>query len=145
MRKTALLLGILGLLATIPANAAEEEGWPREIETADGLVVMYQPQLDSLEGDILAGRAAVAVIPPTTKEPVFGAAWLEARIETDLDTRMVAMADIRVPRVHFPDATPEQEQGLIDLLTREMPSWNLDMSLDRMLAALELAEAQSQA
>ena len=145
MRLIALLLGTLGFLAGIPATAAEEEGWPREIETPKGLVVMYQPQLDSLEGDILAGRAAVAVIPPKTGEPVFGAAWLEARIETNLDTRIVEMKDVRVPRVHFPDATPEQEQGLIDLLTREMPTWDVEMSQDRMLAALELAESQSQA
>jgi hypothetical protein len=58
---------------------------------------------------------------------------------------MVEMEDIRIPRVRFPDATPEQEQGLIDLLTREMPTWNLEISQDRLLAALDLAEAQSQA
>jgi hypothetical protein len=144
MKHAALLLGVLGVLASIPATADEEDGWPREIETAKGLVVVYQPQIDSLEGDILKGRGAVAVIPPDTNEPIFGAAWLEARIETDLDTRMVKMEGIRVPRVRFPDATPEQEQGLIDLLTREIPTWNVEMSQDRMLAALDLAEAQSQ-
>jgi hypothetical protein len=124
-------------------QAVESEEWPREIETDKGLVVMYQPQVDRLEGNILHGRAAVSVTAKGGSEPVFGAVWMEIRIETDIDARMVDFGEIRVPKVRFPDATPEQEQGLIDLLTREMPTWNIELSLDRLIAALDLAERQS--
>ena len=124
-------------------QALESGEWPREIETDKGLVVMYQPQVDRLEGNILHGRAAVSVTAKGGSEPVFGAVWMEIRIETDIDARMVDFGEIRVPKVRFPDATPEQEQGLIDLLTREMPTWNIELSLDRLIAALDLAERQS--
>ena len=142
------LVGLsLGLLVALPAIAVEEaeNAWPREIETVGGLVVMYQPQIDSLEGDILKGRAAVMIKPKDGGEPVFGAVWTETRITTDLDGREVLFEDIRVPRVRFPDATPEQEQRLIDLLTREIPTWDLDLSLDRLIALLDLAEVQTRA
>jgi len=136
---TFLFLVILGVS---PARAVESEGWPREIETDRGLVVMYQPQVDRLEGSTLHARAAVSVTPKGESEPVFGAVWMEVRIETDLDARVVEYREIRVPRVRFQDATPEQEQNLIDLLTQEMPTWELEVSLDRLIAALDLAEKQ---
>ena len=113
----------VGLVAVIalaagggPAWADEE--WPREIDTEMGLVVLYQPQLDSLEGDLLYGRAAVSVTPGEQDTPFFGAAWLEARIETDLDTRTVTLHDVKVPRVRFADASDEQQQQLSELELR---------------------------
>ena len=122
--------------------AVTDEKWPREIETAKGLVVFYQPQIDVLEGDVLTARAAVSVKPEGQDEPIFGAAWLEARIDTDLDTRIVTIEEIRVPQVQFQGATDEQQQKLADLLTAEIPTWNIEMSLDRVMASLEIAEQQ---
>ena len=69
---------ILGTAALVVAD----ENWPREIETANGLVVLYQPQVDSLDGDLLSGRSAVSIKPTGQDAPIFGAAWLEGRIET---------------------------------------------------------------
>lgn len=143
---TLLSIVAFGLLALGGAGvmwALEAEEWPREIETDQGLVVMYQPQVDRLEGNDLHARAAVSVTAKGDSEPVFGAVWMEIRIETDIDARVVDFREIRVPRVRFPDATPEQEQGLIDLLMREMPTWDVDLSLDRLIALLDLAEKQS--
>jgi len=134
---------VLVLFGAGAARANEPEAWPREIETEKGLVVMYQPQVDRLEGDVLHSRAAVSVTAAGDSEPIFGAVWMETRIATDLDTRVVELGEIRVPKVRFPDATPEQEQGLIDLLTREMPTWDVDLSLDRLIALLDIAEKQS--
>ncbi|MGB5751268.1 MAG: carbohydrate-binding family V/XII [Thermoanaerobaculia bacterium] len=134
---------VLVLFGAGAARANEPEPWPREIETEKGLVVMYQPQVDRLEGDVLHSRAAVSVTAAGASEPIFGAVWMETRIATDLDTRVVELGEIRVPKVRFPDATPEQEQGLIDLLTREMPTWDVDLSLDRLIALLDIAEKQS--
>ena len=74
------------LLMTGPL-AAQELGWPREIVVPEGKVVMYQPQADSFEDDLLTGRAAVSVTPTGQNEPVFGAVWMKSRVATDRDTR----------------------------------------------------------
>ena len=140
-----LCLGLSIALAPVAVAVAEDEPqneWPREIETGQGLVRMFQPQIDSLDGDILKGRAAVMVQGSEEAEPVFGAVWLESRISTDLDSREVLFEDLRVPRARFPDASDEREQALVGLLKREMPTWNLELSMDRLIPMLGLAEKQ---
>ena len=139
---------VLAFVSSVPPICADDDpgnGWPREIDTAEGVVTMYQPQVDSLEGDIIAGRSAVMVQPEDGSEPLFGAVWIEARIITDLDSRVVTFDDIRIPQVRFPEVTEDREQKLIDLLTSEMPTWNVEMSLDRLVTALDLAERANQA
>ena len=119
-RNGLLFLGsFFTLLMTVPCVAQDEpeNAWPREIEAASGvLVTVFQPQVDALEGDILKSRAAVMIRESDGAEPVFGAVWLETRISTDFDTRMVHFEALEVPRVRFPDATEEQEQDLIEFL-----------------------------
>ena len=61
---------------------------------------------------------------------------------TDPTVAHWVLEDTSVPRVRFPDATEEQEQALIGLLTREMPTWNIELSLDRLIPMLDLAEKQ---
>ncbi|MFA9454873.1 MAG: hypothetical protein ACERK6_13265, partial [Candidatus Aminicenantaceae bacterium] len=122
------------ILATAPlvlAQAADEEiGWPREMDHPEAKVIIYQPQIDSFKGDILEARAAVSVTKKGSDVPVFGAAWFKARVRTDRDTRLVHFLDIEVPRVRFPEATPDQEKKLIAFLEKEIPKWELVASLD---------------
>jgi hypothetical protein len=135
------------LLSPQRVSAEEETGWPRVIEARKATVILYQPQLDSLEGNDLKGRAAVSVTLKEEEEaePTFGAVWLTARIATDRDTRMVDIENVSVDRVRFPDAKPEDEQELAKLLENEFPKWDIDLSLDRMLTGLELAERDREA
>ena len=100
----------LSVLASLAGSAAAQEepenAWPQEIEADSGAVVtVFQPQVDSLEGNILKGRSAVMVRERAESEPVFGAVWMESRISTDLDTRLVIFESLEVPRVRFPEAT----------------------------------------
>ena len=66
---SAVLLAAL-LTMTLPARATQSEGWPREIDTAKGKIVIYQPQVDTFSGDKLTSRAAVSVTPTGKGEPV---------------------------------------------------------------------------
>ncbi len=128
---------------TGPVTAQEDDDWPREFTTeANARVVVFQPQLDSLEGNRLSGRSAVSVTLDGADRPVFGAVWFDARIETDRDERVVEILDVQVPRVRFAEATPEQERQLAALLEKEVPKWDLRTSLDRILTALGVTEQQ---
>ncbi|MGH2571741.1 MAG: hypothetical protein ACRDGR_10970, partial [bacterium] len=142
MRARALLLATLASIASVaPAVAEEGVDWPVEMDTKKGKVVLYQPQLDTFEGNSFTGRAAVSVT-PKKKEPVFGVAWFEATCETDRQEREVKLDKVAVPRVRFPDATPEQEKELSEFLAKELSSWDLTLSLDALLATLEEAEGK---
>jgi hypothetical protein len=121
----------------------QDNGWPREIERPKGKIMIYQPQLESFEGDRLKSRAAVSV---TLKdaEPVFGAVWFDARVMTDRDTRMVSLLEVNIPDLKFPNATDEQLKRLTEIIKEEIPKWDLTISLDRLLTGLELIEKKKQ-
>ena len=127
------------------SDSSDDIGWPRVIEDPRGTVIVYQPQLDSFKNNVLEGRAAVSVTLKDAKEPVFGAVWFRARLETDLDNRTASILNLIIPRVRFPEATPEQEKKFAEFLETEIPEWDLSISLDRLLTTLELAEHEQRA
>ncbi len=132
---TLALLLILGR----PALAAQDP-WPKRFEHPKGTVVMYQPQLEDFKDDRLTARAAVSVKKTEWKAPVFGAIWLSAKVATDRDTRMATIDQVKVTDAKFPDATPAQLEKLKSFLNTEMVGWSIPISLDRLLAALEVVE-----
>lgn len=117
--------------------------WPREIVTPQASVLIYQPQPETFQDNRLTARSAVSVTLAGEKEPVFGAAWFDSKVATDRDTRMVEVLEVKVTKVKFPNATPEQEKKFIDVVSREMTGWKLKGSLDRLLTTLESAEKAS--
>jgi len=128
------------------AEALGEEGasaWPRELEAEKGKVVIYQPQLEGYEGNTLEARAAVSVTKTGTTAPVFGAVWFEARLSTDMDTRMATLEEIKITAVKFPDAEQSDIDDLTAFLEAEIPKWEMEFSIDRLIAALGVIEQEA--
>ena len=117
-----------------------EEGWPREIVVPEAKIVVYQPQTDALEGHRLSYRSAVSVTVPDSAEPVFGTVWFESRVEIDKDSRTALLVGFAIPRVRFPSASDEDQERLVALLGREAVGWQFEISLDRLMESLDLAE-----
>jgi hypothetical protein len=134
-----LFLFVLLLISHLPAQD-EELTWPREIETKQGVITIYQPQIDSFVKDTLQGRMAIS-LNPTDGDMVFCAAWIKAGMSTDLDERLVTLETIEIPKVNFPDMDDEKKIAqLKKFLKEEIESWDVVMSLDRLLADLDEAE-----
>ena len=57
------LVKLLFLIAAILVGqvASAQDRWPREIKAKEGKVVIYQPQLESFQGDKVTVLAAVSV------------------------------------------------------------------------------------
>ncbi len=118
-----------------PPEALE---WPRDIETPEVVVTIYAPQLESFEGNQLTGRAAVAVKPRDDREPVFGAVWFSARVETDREAREVSLAELDVTSAKFPDAADQARAQRFGVwLEGAVEKWDLTFSLDRLLAEVD--------
>ncbi len=131
----------VALCAGSPLHAAETE-WPREIIVPEAKIVIYQPQLESFKGDKLTARAAVSVTKKGETKPVFGAVWFDARVSTDRNTRMVKPLDVKVTNAKFPNVDPSKVEKLSRILEKEVPTWNLSISLDRLLTMLALIEKE---
>ena len=135
-------LAIAGLLLTLSAAAlAEDPGWPREIDTGKGKLLIYQPQIDGFAKNVLEGRCAMSFTATGAKEPVFGSFWFKALLDTDFDTRTADLVSIQVPKVKFADSTPEKQATISAFLEREIPKLDIPISIDRLSAAMaELGE-----
>ena len=74
--------------------------WPREIQKNEYTITLYQPQLETLEGNTLKGRFALSV-KQGKKEPVFGASWFSVRLETDKTSRTAVLESIDITKIKF--------------------------------------------
>ncbi len=134
---------MIGVACTMPVLADEEEpGWPRRIEGEGGTVVIYQPQIESLTANKLESRAAVSVTSAEYPTPVFGAMWFDCNISTDRDERIVRLIDLKVSAAKFPDLEEGDVEKLSAYLEKEVPEWDMELSLDLLLADLDLSETQ---
>ncbi len=112
-----ILAGSVLQAATAAADKQEPE-WPKKLSNDEAQISIYQPQINSLEGDLLDARAALSVKRKGEKL-VFGAMWFTSKLETDFDTRLVSLNDINIESVKFPDAEEGDESALISLLESE--------------------------
>ena len=149
-KTTVLLLLIAVTLVLVPQSVygfaeGDDLGWPREVTAENVKILMYQPQVETFVGDKLTGRAAVSVTMKDSVNPVFGVVWIDTKVSIDKDARTVDILEIAVTKVRFPNATEENEKSLTVLLEKDIPTWELTMSLDRLLVSLELVEKESNA
>ena len=137
-----VIAALFAVMRVSPVFAFGTNGgdWPKEIIVEGGSVVMYQPQPEELDGSLLKSRAAVSIKVDYGDEAVFGAVWFDARLQSMEDERRAFIADVWITEVRFPDQQEEREQWLKNLLEREMPGWNLEFEMDRLVETLELEE-----
>ncbi len=138
----AAMAVLVCLHSATPAFCQDEPDnpWPREIQLAQGTILIYQPQSEQLDGDKLNARAAISVELKDSEGPVFGVVWFTARLETDRAERTATLADIDVTRTRFPEQDEAKADQLKKLLETEIPKWGLSISMERLLATLELRE-----
>ncbi|RPH97844.1 MAG: carbohydrate-binding family V/XII, partial [Lysobacterales bacterium] len=135
------LTATVGLAGT--SALALDSGWPRTLPVDAGMVTIYAPQVDGLDGDLLRYRAALAWRPSADAEPIFGAGWFESRVNIDRDQRIVQPLDLRLTNTRFPAGTADLQPGLAAALAVQAPGWNLDFSTDQLDTALAAAQAET--
>ncbi len=133
------------MLVSLPSVLAQDSGWPRTLPLEQGMVTIYQLQVDEMSDDIIHFRAALAYRATAGSEPVFGAGWFESRVEIDQSKRIVHPTDLKVSETRFPAGTDDVQAELSAVLAQQSPIWNLDFSLDELQAALKTAQAESKA
>ena len=144
-RRLQLLAGALTLtIVLLHAGAAAAMDWPQEITADGGTIVVYQPQPDGLDGNVLSGRAAMSLELDNGEEPIFGAFWFEAKIDTDRDAGTALIRDVRITDVRWPDSTDANEQRFTAIVEAAIPTSGFEISLERLTASLESAEVERQ-
>ncbi|HEY2589147.1 MAG TPA: hypothetical protein VGI81_25615 [Tepidisphaeraceae bacterium] len=128
------------------AEAAAVSRWPLRLQTQEGLITIYQPQLRDFDGNQLKGRAAVSVLAPGQQEPIFGAMWMESRVATDRVARTVQVLDTTVTKVRFPGPGGISAEALTDAMrTYRSQQAPVVLSLDQLLEMLQAAQQEKTA
>ncbi len=137
-RTLSMAVVLIPLAAILPGQTAPAAGnWPMQLDDHGFHIVVYQPQVDSWKKDRLEGRAAVTATKAGSSQEAFGIITLSARTDVDKETRMVALADLKVTSASFPGAKPEQ--GDLEKAVRDsLPNWPKVIALDRLLADLSI-------
>ena len=129
-----------GAGASASAQAPPDIGWPRQVKDGGNTITVYQPQVESWDGNLLKERAAVSVSTQASPTPTFGVIWFTARTEVDKQTRTVTLHDIDLTRASFP-TEPGQESAYLDALRKAVPQGAATIALDRLEANLQVTQA----
>ena len=142
MKNSILLILFISSVFTLHAQSdtIPELEWPREVQTENGKLIYYQPQIDSYKANILEGRCALSY-KPAEGDMLFGAFWFEAFLQTDKEARTAVMDQINVTDLQFPGLTDSIEIAEKSRrIESTLENMNVVLSLDRLVATLGEAD-----
>ncbi|KAA1194620.1 carbohydrate-binding family V/XII [Pseudohalioglobus sediminis] len=128
------------LLSSLHARALE---WPQEVSAAEGTIIVYQPQPEAFKGNQLSGRAAMALVPKSGGEQIFGTFWFTARVDSDTDDDNALVRDLRVTQVRWPESRDAGEQRFTAIVEAAIPEAGFVISRERLAASLATAELET--
>lgn len=137
--------------AAAPAASANDAGapapWPRTYQTSDDdQIQVYQPQIDDWNGDVMSGRAAVA-IGSKTGTPTYGMVRFTSRVAVDKPAGLVHLASFSITGVEVP-TEPGKADLIRSTLQAHLPPEGLTVPLDQLQASYavnkELAQLKTQ-
>lgn len=130
----ATFLALLGTQGDF--DEAYGVNWPKTIDSAEGAIVLYEPQIETFKGDTLTARMAVSVGGHDIAAPAFGGVWIKARLLTDRDHRTATPVEVDVTEARFPQAAEPDLPRLRETIATELVKWRLTFSLDQLLTDL---------
>ena len=123
-----------------PAAGVPADPWPRQVKVTNATLVVYQPQVESWEGNTLKFRSAVAVRPTGAKDETFGVIWATVRTQVDKVSHLVALDDFTITKSNFP-TLPDQGAAYLSALQAKLSPAARTIALDRLQASLAASGA----
>lgn len=128
-----------------PIGAANTT-WPRDFDMGDNRLEIYQPQIETWDGDSISGRAALA-IGPKDGTPAYGFAHFVAKATIDKAAGLVQLSNIQVDKVEVVTA-PDKAALVKTAIEQRLPKTGLVARLDQLQASYavnqKLAELRTQ-
>ncbi len=137
----AVLVAATALAVAAPARAGDPS-WPRQLDSSSGSIVIYQPQPEDLNGDVLTARAAFSLQKSTDADPTFGVLWFTERIAIDRDSSTVTTRSLDVTKVRLPGITAADASRYEKIVEAEAKQWDLSGSLEELQAGLAATERE---
>ena len=116
MKKLSIKFLLLStLLLAFGFSRANDADWPKVINTSNGTQIkVYEPEPESFKGNTLMFRSAISVLSNGSNDPVFGAFWATAKVETDRDNRTLVINTLDVTSIRIPAIEGQDTIDYID-------------------------------
>ncbi|MGO9064058.1 MAG: hypothetical protein ACLQIH_04865 [Myxococcaceae bacterium] len=108
--------------------------WPKSAELNGTRYTIYQPQLDSWNNYVYQARAAVSVLPPNSKDPIFGVIEISAVTIVDKQAQAVHFENLLVTKATFP-SVPQMAWTYQQAIQRLITQGPATMSVGRRSCA----------
>jgi hypothetical protein len=131
---------VIPLLIPGKLALAKEDLWPKTIVAGQSIIVVYQPQYQSLENDLLRVQGVVSLKSSGDSEPVFGAVWMDIHLEIDQEKQTARFVSAQVSDLRFPQNSTQQIADLPAILNQEFSQWDLSTDLQSLNSQLNLAQ-----
>src|ERR1700681_291019 len=125
-------------------SRADDTDWPKVISTSNGTQIkVYEPEPESFKGNTLMFRSAISVLSNGSNDPVFGAFWATAKVQTDRDNRTLVINALDVTSIRIPAIEGQDTIDYIDnALETQFPQSAGTISLDAIVATLNQNEQE---
>jgi hypothetical protein len=119
---------------------AQGVDWPQTLTVPEGVITVYQPQPEGLQGDLLTARAAMALDVTGSQDTIYGVFWFSAVVDTDRDADIARYSDFHITEVAWPDSKDAQEQRFTTVVENALEESKFTSSLSVLTASLTLSE-----
>jgi len=139
MKKLSMKFFLLSIcLMAFGFSWADDTDWPKVINTTNGTQIkVYEPEPESFKGNTLMFRSAISILGNGSNDPVFGAFWATAKVETDRDNRTMMINTLDVTSIRIPAIEGQDTIDYIDdALETQFPQTAGPISLDAIVATL---------
>ncbi len=138
MKKILTNLSLIILTLWLGQSNAQNN-WPREIPLDNGgKIVIYQPQPERFDNNLLSARAAVSIAEAINAEQTFGSIWFDANLSTDKLARTVTIIGLQIKEARFPAIKDlDQLRQYTNAIQYEVPKWNMQFSMDQLTSSVE--------
>ena len=137
--KVSFFYSAILMLFFCQALNAQKPNWPKQISLSKtgGIITIYQPQPDELNGNVLKGMAAISGKENAQDDLSFGALFFEASLITDKVSHMATLESLTITKVKI-NGLDDQEKTkkLIALIQTEAPKWKSEISLDQLVSTI---------
>lgn len=139
---SCFLIFLFSLLFAPQLYSEELNTWPRDVKVSSGAITIYQPQVESLEGNILKGRTAIAYHASGNDSPVFGAVWFTSQVQIDRESRTVLCETLEITDTRLPKENKQLGREFNEAIQQGVKKGNLTSSLDELTTALAAVEQE---
>jgi hypothetical protein len=119
------------------------DSWPHTVMAGADKLTVYEPQVESWQGNTLRARAAIGVDTPALPKTTYGVVYYTARTEVDKAAGMVTLNDFRVTRAQFPTQQFQSPSFIAALNQAASNRQPMTIALERLQADLAVTQAIS--